>query len=257
MQRPEFRKTEDIFNRVMIKDNIAVLTLLENIDTKQKLLVANAHLHWDPSYRDVKLLQTAMLLDEIERFLPKNSRIPVLVCGDFNSKPDSGVYHFIQNGSVPADHEDMTPPPGSPTSAQHSSLAAIYPNGLQHRLHLNSAYGIVNELDFTNWTPTFRDVIDYVWYDTKHLKVVGLLGNVDKDYCAKHVGFPNWHHPSDHIPLLVQLRIIDDPSTRKKINQGLMLDREKMNGVQGVMSGIPALGVGGGGGGLANNRFRS
>lgn len=68
---------------------------------KQLLLVANAHMHWDPEYSDVKLVQTMMFLSEVKNIVDKASRsfklssgenntIPLVLCADLNSLPDSG-----------------------------------------------------------------------------------------------------------------------------------------------------------------------
>ncbi|KAJ3044785.1 Glucose-repressible alcohol dehydrogenase transcriptional effector [Rhizophlyctis rosea] len=235
MQRPELRKSEDMLNRVMLKDNIAVVVLLEHKETGLRLMVANAHLHWDPSYRDVKLVQTAMLAEEIHRLeggwvknagkgaaaaaagagtggqtngtngagsggaaggsTTQPTRLPLLICGDFNSLPDSGVYEFLSSGQVAQDHDDL----GTYTYGPYTT------EGLSHKFSLKSAYSHVGELEFTNFTPTFKGVIDYVWYSTNGLSVTGLLGNVDREYVGRTVGFPNAHHPSDHIPLVVQV----------------------------------------------------
>ncbi|KAJ3194674.1 Glucose-repressible alcohol dehydrogenase transcriptional effector [Irineochytrium annulatum] len=204
MQRPDLRKTEDVFNRVMVKDNIAVVTLLESKETNCKVLVANAHLHWDPAYMDVKLVQTAMLVEELQRlstlYATKVGRVvtppAVLLCGDFNSLPTSGVYEFLAKGSVPQDHDDFG----------NFSYGSYTSEGLSHSLSFKSAYSHVNELDFTNFTATFKGVIDYVWYTTPTLAIAGLLSNIDRGYVAKTVGFPNAHHPSDHIPIVVSFK---------------------------------------------------
>lgn len=70
---------------------------------KQLLLVANAHMHWDPEYSDVKLVQTMMFLSEVKSIVDKATRslklssvsgetnaIPLVLCADLNSLPDSG-----------------------------------------------------------------------------------------------------------------------------------------------------------------------
>lgn len=70
---------------------------------KQLLLVANAHMHWDPEYSDVKLVQTMMFLSEVKNIVDKATRslklssvsgetnaIPLVLCADLNSLPDSG-----------------------------------------------------------------------------------------------------------------------------------------------------------------------
>ncbi len=209
LQRPDFRSSEDMYNRVMTKDHIAAVALLENRDSGSRLIVCSTHIHWDPAHRDVKLVQVAMMMDELdkvaERFAqfpakltvaegyppaPKYSngtKIPMLVCGDFNSVATSGVGEFMSTGKLDPKHEDfMDHVYGSYTS-----------DGLAHRFALKSAYSNIGELPWTNYTPTYVDVIDYIWYTTNSLAVTGLLGEVDKGYASKAVGFPNAHFPSE------------------------------------------------------------
>ena len=216
LQRPDFKKTDDMFNRVLTKDHIAVVALLESRATGSRLIVANVHVHWDPEYRDVKLVQAALLMDELQKIsdrfarLPPRlppylqaedptspplptyadgSKIPTIVCGDFNSIPESGVYDFLANGTVPSDHPDF--------------MSHVYGNytsdGLKHRLNLKSAYASIGELPLTNHTPGFQGVIDYIWYTTANLSVTSLLGEVDTGYLSKVVGFPNAHFPSEYV----------------------------------------------------------
>jgi CCR4-NOT transcription complex subunit 6 len=205
MQRPDFKKTDDMFNRVLGKDHIAVICLFEAKDTGTRIILANAHIHWDPAYRDVKLVQVALLVDEIEKIaanfarlppkpdMPRSpvysdgSKIPLIICGDFNSVPSSGVYEFLSNGSVPPDHPDFM-----------SHLYGRYTtDGLRHRLGLKSANAAAGELTLTNYTPSFQGVIDYIWYSTGNLAVSAVLGGVDRAYLEKVVGFPNAHFPSE------------------------------------------------------------
>jgi CCR4-NOT transcription complex subunit 6 len=232
MQRPELRKTEDVYNRVMIKDNIAVLTLLESKDTHAaRIIVANAHLHWDPNYKDVKLVQTAMLVEELGQmantwsglssrhpthavYAANPLKLPVIIAGDFNSMPSSGVYEFLSTGVIRQDHDDF----GTYKYGKYTT------DGLYCRTAFKSAYSHIQEepheggggdgselppgaIMWTNYTPGFRGVIDYVWYGTAGVSVTGVLAGVDRGYAEGVVGFPNWHHPSDHIPLVVGFRI--------------------------------------------------
>lgn len=219
MRRPDFKKTEDMFNRVMTKDHIAVVTLLEHRASGARLIVANAHLYWDDQFRDVKLVQVAMLMEEVSKIgdqfsrLPprmglaegydkapdyiNGAKIPTIVCGDFNSIPGSGVYDFVTRGSVEHDHPDfMDHVYGTYTS-----------DGMSHPLALKSAYSHIGELPFTNYTPGFQGVIDYLFYTTNSLSVTGLLGELDATYLSKIVGWPSAHSPSDHTFLLSEFSI--------------------------------------------------
>jgi len=75
---------------------------------KQPLLITTAHMHWDPEFSDVKLIQTMMLMSELKKvveeshmaLLPADARpntpvdcnsIPIILCGDLNSLPESGM----------------------------------------------------------------------------------------------------------------------------------------------------------------------
>jgi CCR4-NOT transcription complex subunit 6 len=182
-------------NRVMSKDNIAVGCVLENPRTQQQLMVCNVHIFWDPAYRDVKLVQTALLMDEIKRFM-NNRDLPLVIAGDFNSLPDSGVYEFLARGHVGSDHSDLD-----------QRLYGDYAqHGFKHDFSLRSCYSHIGELTFTNYTSDFRGVIDYVWYSSDRLAVSSLLGNLDDAYVSKCVGFPNSYMPSDHIALAAVMR---------------------------------------------------
>ncbi|TFY81090.1 hypothetical protein EWM64_g2928 [Hericium alpestre] len=229
MQRSDFKKTDDMFNRVLVKDNIATICLFETRKTGTRLIVANAHCHWDHAYCDVKLVQVALLVEEVEKVAhhfskypprlptppPKDgsspteppsrpppmysdgTKIPTIICGDYNSIPPSGVYEFFANGSVAPDHPDFM--------SHHYGRYTT--EGLKHRLGLKSAYAGVGELPLTNYTPSFQGAIDYIWYSTGSLTVNAVLGEVDKAYLEKVVGFPHPHFPSDHISIAAEFRV--------------------------------------------------
>ncbi len=232
-----------MYNRVFTKDNICIIALLENRHTGSRLVIANVHVHWDPEFRDVKLVQVAVMMDELEkianrfaslpprlldgshgphtngtsngvdngasssasssspesaeqkppRLAPRyddGTKIPTIVCGDFNSIPSSGVYEFLVNGSLAPGHVDfMERKYGKYTSG----------DGMRHNFSLKSAYATAlgSELPITNYTPSFKGVIDYIWYTNMSLSVEAVLGEVDEKYLEKVVGFPNAHFPSE------------------------------------------------------------
>jgi CCR4-NOT transcription complex subunit 6 len=53
---------------------------------------------------------------------------------------------------------------------------------------------------------SFEGAIDFIWYTSNTVGVQGLLGEVDRTYLEKVVGFPNAHFPSDHISLMAELK---------------------------------------------------
>jgi CCR4-NOT transcription complex subunit 6 len=211
LRRDDFKKTEDVYNRVMNKDEVALITVFEHISSGSPLIVANTHVQWDPQFCDVKIVEVALLLEEVEKLVtkyasnstpegskypkysdPKN--IPTIITGDYNSTFESGVYALFGSGKLSPKHPEL----------EGRTYGKYTEEGVSHKLQLKSAYADIGELSFTNYTPNFVEVIDWMWYTTPTLRVKGLLGSINSDYVDHYVGFPNSHHPSDHIPILAK-----------------------------------------------------
>lgn len=275
--------SETLINRTITKDNIGLLILFEiqsqqnNIHSSPKhVLVANAHLHWDPEFCDIKLVQTIILMNHIHKLrvastmepsklkevaaefekkikaeggaaagstyndaeydaevlnqLPvKNlvgcrpDSIPVIVAGDFNSLPDSGVLDFVRNGHVYLKHPDwlgfkypdalrnlelqktwLQIHAANPV-ANPNEIREKYKHNLVHDLHFDSAYSdFLEETPFSNFTYEFKGMIDYIFYSQKLLTLTGVLQGVRESWFEdrKIPGAPFIGIPSDHLPLL-------------------------------------------------------
>ena len=214
-EREDFEKTPDMTSRLLSKNEIALVCTFETKETGTRLVIANVHLHWNPRLPDVKLVQAALMVDEIDKIVNRFAtqtageidkivnrqtarekpapvytdgyKIPLIICGDFNSIPDSGVYKYLSTGSIPPNHPDF----GSYTYGTYTS------EGTKHYLGLKSAYSLMENPPMTIYTPRFRGVIDYIWFSTQNLSVNAVLGGVDKQYLDRVVGFPDDHFPSE------------------------------------------------------------
>ncbi|XBW34997.1 hypothetical protein QEN19_000562 [Hanseniaspora menglaensis] len=201
MQNTGFSKTSDFFNRAIGKDNVVIYCHMLHKKTQRKVWVCTTHLHWDPKFNDVKAFQVGVLLHYLKQLMKdhnysdqqiESNTIPVLVCGDFNSQRNSAVYEMFHDGSVTKDHYDV----------KGRDYGFLTETNFKHPYSFKSSYEDIGELRFTNYTPSFVDVIDYIWYTPNHLRVRGLLGDFDKEYTDKFIGFPNDKFPSDHVPLV-------------------------------------------------------
>eukprot|EP00035_Acanthoeca_spectabilis_P021223 m.437017 g.437017 ORF g.437017 m.437017 type:complete len:514 (+) comp18050_c0_seq1:58-1599(+) len=192
------RGSADILNRVMSKDNIAIGAILQHKPTKSPIFVGNAHLHWDPQFKDVKVVQAAMLVHEIAKFVdvPDQKRMPILLGGDFNSEPDSGVFKLISEGRVAIDHPDLV-------NREYAKFAEEV--GFDHDLKLRSCYN--GELPYTNYTADFKGIIDYIFYSVDGLAPIEVLGPIPEEVMEQFDGCPNPHFPSDHLPIFAHLSI--------------------------------------------------
>lgn len=229
--------SDDMLNRVMPKDNIGLAALLRTKDaawenlpgrdctnvTDQALLVCTAHIHWDPEFCDVKLIQIMMLshalkgvLEEASLHLrPNLSPVQLLFCGDFNSLPDSGVIEFLSSGKVFSDHQDFKDLPYK--SVLQKISGCDKPNEFTHSFKLASAYS-EDIMPYTNYTFHFKGIIDYIFYSKQSMTPLGLLGPLAADWLKENkvIGCPHPHIPSDHFPLLVELEMT--PSSQVQTN---------------------------------------
>ena len=153
---------------------------------------------WDPSFSDVKLWQTHCLIKEVERLVtswnaaassaspPKRqSSLPVILCGDFNSEPGSSVHKMLFNnwlayaagggggGGAPVRRVEL-----SGADLPHDPFNILGSRGrLGHGLLLASAYAAVRgaEPAFTNYTRSYRGTLDYVVVSADRVRPVAAL----------------------------------------------------------------------------------
>jgi hypothetical protein len=150
--------------------------------------VITTHLFWDPNFEDVKLTQAKMLL-RLVRKVVSQKRGGVILCGDFNSLPDSSVYKLFENFEDP--------------SLGNESFDSI--------CFLKSAYKTVTgrEPSFTNLTGDFKGCLDYIWYSDEIFFPISVWNlPEERDLCAELQGsheppfLPNSLRSSDHLPLM-------------------------------------------------------
>jgi CCR4-NOT transcription complex subunit 6 len=234
VERPGAKASADMLNRVWQRDDIATVVFLENRQTGARLIVTNAHVVWNPLLKDVKLIQIAVMMEELSKLAERYTKhsaainkqafryadaddtdepppelapsmeyssatqIPLLICGDFNSAAGSAVYNLLMKKGFDAQHADLD-------GRDYGSFSRA---GMVHDFNLRSAYThIADEMPFTNYTPAFKDVLDHIWYSNNSLRCTGMLGQIDPEYLKRVPGFPNFHFPSDHIALVADFRV--------------------------------------------------
>lgn len=202
-------KEPRILNRVL-KGNVGQILILDTYDGSGPVIIANTHLYWDPDLADVKLFQVDAFMQELElliqsRGLPQD--IPIILAGDFNSTPESSVYELLSNGACMLSKNDI------PDDGHLLNTCR-----LRHNLRMSSTYSqLGGEPAFTNYTFTFKGVLDYIWYGTDSLVATafleipsesGLLRNHAKDLSEDETGIPNEHWSSDHIALVADFQLL-------------------------------------------------
>lgn len=201
------------------------------------LVVCTAHIHWDPEFCDVKLVQTMMLAHEVSRMLEDVSirykltqqQVPVLICGDLNSLPDSGVFEYLSKGQITRKHLELKSFKDDICLERFTN--STDKNVISHPLRLDSACD-TTAIPFTNYTLDFKGMIDYIFATPQSLARLGILGPFDTTWIKDNKilgeflsllnawriicfpGFPHPHVASDHIPIMAQYAII--PTTHQR-----------------------------------------
>ncbi|PFH37952.1 endonuclease/exonuclease/phosphatase family protein [Besnoitia besnoiti] len=200
---------------------------------RKLLLVANTHIVANPESNDVKIWQAQTLVGMMEKYLlafrpPAYIDSPCLtpaavLCGDFNSTPDSAVYQLVVTGRCDRQHIDLA-------SDRHGLLTEL---NLGHSIPLKSAYAVSKALkdglnphdfydlrqsepEFTNYTGSYTGCLDYLFFTDTVLRVREILEPVDSKQLFRearalqllHQALPSPLRPSDHIPLLCKFEWI-------------------------------------------------
>ncbi len=91
----------DVYNR----DNIALFAVLQYIAKPEIcFIVTNTHILFNNNRGDVKLAQVYQVINSLNIFKnyynQKYKKVNLILSGDMNSVPNSGVYKMITEGSV-------------------------------------------------------------------------------------------------------------------------------------------------------------
>jgi CCR4-NOT transcription complex subunit 6 len=146
-------------------DNIGLCCIFESLETKKSICIINVHLYWDPNYDNVKISQSIHILQFIKENIEEDD-MAIIICGDFNSLPESQVYLNLSESFKSVNHK--------------------------------------NEPEFTNFTKEFQGTLDYIFLNSK-LKVNQILENVSTEKLKNEIALPNSYFPSDHLAVYCEV----------------------------------------------------
>ena len=80
-----------------------ICVLRDKSSPSRVFLVANTHLHSRPKVRYIRLFQMALLVRHLEGLVQRykengENTVSVILCGDFNAIPNTGLIEFLQTG---------------------------------------------------------------------------------------------------------------------------------------------------------------
>jgi CCR4-NOT transcription complex subunit 6 len=199
------------FMNRLTRDNIAQIIVLESLSRsnnrntgRSSLCVVNTHIYSNNQRIDVKLWQSINLIREIQQFVSTRD-LALMICGDFNSEPQSAVYDFIMNGNLSGEsHPELF--------ADDSIRILPDPHDILHDMDLGSAMNAAlgYEPAFTNYTAKFKGTLDYIFFSPGRLRILAVTAPPDEHdvQAVAGEGLPCPCYPSDHILLCCDVAMI-------------------------------------------------
>ncbi|CAF1536235.1 unnamed protein product [Didymodactylos carnosus] len=186
--------------------SLGLYTLFRTHLNGKHFWVANTHITWHYTHPYFQLFQVKTLISELERL--NTQQLPYLICGDFNSGPQSPVFEYLSTGKI------------SQCSSHYESLKQVYTDLFidnYGQMYLDEQHGLIQSIenaycpktvymDFTNHDGEWYGILDYIWFDKNKLKLTKLLQSMLPSECINVL--PNEQHPSDHLPLLAEFELI-------------------------------------------------
>jgi len=232
------------------KGNIALAVILEDLHIKAThqsqatgtngghvLCVVNTHILCDPGSADVKLWQAHLLLQTLKT-MSISGNMPLLICGDFNSTPESAVYEYLRRGTVRQDHEDL----------RNDPVGLMKQLTLRHSQPMATAYETCNgrEAQYTNYTEEFKGTLDYIWFSPEALAVLAISQVDDEPQLTQETALPSSTRPSDHVSLVATFMFHDAPVESNEAQQSQTSAGSRSGGLPGSL-GAAGLSAGAGG----------
>ncbi|KAK6459160.1 glucose-repressible alcohol dehydrogenase transcriptional effector [Scheffersomyces xylosifermentans] len=206
----DFEMTQDLITRVVSRNTVAIILKLYDRISGKDVYVATTHLYWSPKYNDVKVMQTKLLLNILQKFVDVPNPYIILM-GDLNSNSESLVFKLLDSHQDPHHAISLSGRPEFNGYDYGTNNQLVNKNNaIENQFCLMNIYEEVlnhKKLNFTSFTKSLTDVLDHMFVSHDKFSIVKMLSEVDPTYCMneKVIGFPNNEFPSDHIPLVAEL----------------------------------------------------
>ncbi|XP_034231600.1 2',5'-phosphodiesterase 12 [Thrips palmi] len=190
---------EALLERLKDRGTSSQATVLQSTENSKKwLVVGNTHLYFHPDADHVRLLQggqTILFIEDVVNKLKEanpDADVSVILCGDFNSTPECGVFQLMTTGYAPENLVDW----------KSNEAERITGLSLSQPFKLDSACGTPQ---FTNYTVGFSGCLDYIFYQTDSMRVKEVLPLYSEEELQKYTALPNIVFPSDHVALVSEI----------------------------------------------------
>lgn len=99
--------------RILNRSSVLQVSVLQSLDNNEILVVGNTHLYFHPDSDHIRLLQATAIIKYLENIFSKvqeannGKRTSLILCGDFNTVPECGIFQLYTSGYVEENHPDF------------------------------------------------------------------------------------------------------------------------------------------------------
>ncbi|RKP21856.1 hypothetical protein ROZALSC1DRAFT_26756 [Rozella allomycis CSF55] len=188
------------FGGITTTNNIAIIVVLQDVETMDSILVSTGHLYWRPLADFIRLKQYSIS--------------PCIVCGDFNMTPDSALYKCLTSAKLSLD--DLQSLIISPETLSSLPKGIENSNDAMEHTRFNTMENILtyftalrSEPGYTVYTPSFKQTIDYIFYDPQFLQVLSVQNIPHIEHIeGGEIGLPNSMFGSDHLSIASEFVVL-------------------------------------------------
>lgn len=106
----------DLCERMLPLRNIVQMLVLHCKSTDKYLVVANTHLYSQPDADDIRIVQAAIILNQIHSVIDRTivehkldrNQVSAIFCGDMNSEPSDPIHQLVTHGIVQCECSPFT-----------------------------------------------------------------------------------------------------------------------------------------------------
>lgn len=224
------RKGREVGNAILFKESLfelvreesrsrCLIVALRYKPTRQVIYLCNMHLEGHPSLEDKRFEQLISSVKSIERLqrliepdLPLE-KMPVILCGDFNSEPDRNLYRFLKSGEVKKSQKDVPFYPDVELYNRDYKLPFKFQcsSDFESINGNESDCGISQTFESSFYLNTMQQSrVDFIWFSSASIQEISsmqVLPEEDKPSILEH-GLPSEKYASDHMAIGSILQMI-------------------------------------------------